>query len=130
MEYPVLVIKASDDNLYVFFSEEELSFTSVGLLKNGVFDNTNFIDRNLNVFLIKHIERIGWATPFWGYSFLKKGRQIKIKISFQLSNKMSINEVKSIVSSKIFGNYFYDKDFIIEHLEKAKTMEEICQLFV
>lgn len=125
MEYPVLAIKISDNNIYAFFSEAELSFTSIELLENGVFDDANF-----NVFLIKHIECLGWATSFWGYSLLKKGRQIKIKMNFEFSNKMDLYEVKSIISAKVSNNCFYDKDFVLKHLIKVKTMQDICRLFV
>lgn len=134
MEFPILGIVDNDNMLYVFLNDEQFHRTSLDLFERGVMPNERYIDSCGEIYRVKEIINLGY-TPFWGFSLLLKGRQIKIKTEFHpVSDRINIDELKRIVIERVlrkksFWESSWDIDELIEAVNKAKSFQEIINMF-
>ncbi|MGN6437291.1 MAG: hypothetical protein ACTHMM_12190 [Agriterribacter sp.] len=131
MKFPVLIYKEKGDlKLYGYKDERVFKRTSRELLRAGVLDNEIAIDSVGTVYKFENIREVGYANNLWGFSFIRKGRQIIIDFDLIYVSQMSLEDVKSFVLKRLQK----DRDNIInevyEDIKAAKSIEQIINYFL
>lgn len=101
LKFPVFVFQEKNEMIYVFFNEQIFKSTSTRFLNQGGFVGDTIIDSNGVVYKIKRAFQIKYLG-FFGFSLIKKGRQILVDFEFE-DNTTSVNiqEFKQFIISKI-----------------------------
>lgn len=132
MKFPVLIYKEKGDfRLYGYNDERVFRHTSRELLQKGVLDNEIAIDSTGKEYKFNNIHEIGYANKFWGFSFIRKGRQILINFDVVETSEKSLQEVKELVLNRIDylkGDGAYHEVF--DKVSQAKSIEQIIKLFI
>jgi hypothetical protein len=135
MRYPVLRFRKNEKTFYAYAHEKEFNKADLKLTLNGVFNNTNVIDSDGKLYLIKGAKKKDWATPLWGYSLLIKGRQIVVKFLIEQVGELSLSDFKKIILDNIKLNLNYYRvyaggpEYFIKTINEANTFPEIINLF-
>lgn len=127
MKYPVLAFK-NDKLLYGFRTEKDLRRTSRELLASGVFKSVFLIDSNGDKFTILNVKEVGWANDFWGYSLLKKGRQILVDFELQFEKELLVNEFKNFVLMRLEKENYADHE-LRNNIMHGPSYKAIIDLF-
>lgn len=133
MKYPVFALKEKDNLIYVFFKEKDLKTTNTDLLRKNIFKNVTLIDASGKVYKIKNAFKIKDAS-FFGFSLLKKGRQVLIDFEFEEeSTNVSISQFKQDIKDKIdrnknFWQSAWDISELKEKINKSTSFREIADL--
>ena len=129
MIFPIIALKERDPMIYAFAKESEINRTTTELLKKKVFNNTFFFDASGEKFSIKKVIEKGWATPFWGYSILWKGRLVKIDFELQQEGFIELEELKNLLLEKIEKSKNYLLKELIPYIKTAKDYYTLYNLF-
>ncbi|MCC9019749.1 hypothetical protein [Flavobacterium lipolyticum] len=134
IKFPILGLVDNDNFLYFFDKEERLKKTSEDIFKKGVLPGEKYIDSNGFIFKVINIKKIGYA-PFFGFSLVLKGRQIKIEMEFDPNvEKMELSTLKQIALEKVEKTkQFWKEAWSIKDLKNAiknaQSFEELIILF-
>ena len=133
MKYPVVCLKEDDNMIYGFKDEDSLTIASKKLVDRGVFTNVNIVDSNGEILKIKKVKELGWGTSFFGYSFKRNGRYIKIDFETELLKIISLEEFKKdivnrLVKSKYFNEAFSIPD-VIKFIQNSSTIKDVISFF-
>jgi hypothetical protein len=104
--FPVFAFQKNDNMIYTFFKERELKSTSTRILKTFDYKKVTLIDSTGNIYKVKRAYQVKYIGLF-GFSLIKKGRQILIDFEFD-------SDVKAITLAEF-------KDEIITRIEKKKS---------
>jgi hypothetical protein len=133
MKYPVVCLKPGDSMIYGFKDEKSLKTADKQLTEGGVFNGVTIIDAYGDSYLIKEVRILGWATPFWGYSFKKPGRLVKIEFSLDEKETYSLDDLKVEIRDRVMQNSYFRDTFGWEEMENriasTNTIPQLLSFF-
>jgi hypothetical protein len=133
MKYPVICLKPNDTMIYGFRNEKSLKTADKQLTESGIFNNVTIVDAEGDTYLINEAHILGWATPFWGYSLKKPGRQVKIDFRLETKGKYSLDDLKTEIRQRVRQNSYFRESFNWEELENhistSNTVRQLLSFF-
>lgn len=133
MKYPVICLKPNDTMIYGFNNEKSLKAADKKLTEAGVFNEVVVVDAEGDAFLIKETHTLGWATPFWGYSFKRPGRLVKIDFKLEYHGRYLLEDLKTEILQRIRQNAYFGKTFSMEEMETfistSNTIRQLLSFF-
>lgn len=136
MTAPFIQLFKGDNNIYGCQTKKELELASLHLL--NTFNDSIVIDSEQNMFSIKKANKVGWGTPFFGYSLLTKGRLVKINFDIESTQQLSIQEIKQLLISKVTGKptgnftktIFGSVDKLVKKINEKEKIKDLIELFL
>ena len=129
MIFPIICLKEHDKMIYGFSNSKRFHIADNELVQEGVFSSVLIIDSLGNRYEVRSVKVLGWATPFWGYSLLRKGRQVHIEFDLIEKGNVSLVELKYILVDKIQNNPYYYANELLPLMERANNFEAVFKLF-
>lgn len=133
LNFPVFAFQKNDNMIYVFFDERKLKSTNIEILRDVNYKGIKLIDSNGNVYIIDKAYKVKYVG-FYGFSFLKKGRQILVDFEFDSNVKtIELPDFKNEILSRIDKmKYIWESAWDIEDLKSrimnSNSFEEIASL--
>ena len=82
--------------------------------------------RNFQLF---RIIRKNWATPFWGYSLLWKGRLVNIDFELKSEGEVELPELKQILVKKTEESRMYSEEEFLPLVMNCKDYPDLYKVF-
>jgi hypothetical protein len=132
LEFPVFCFEKKNNMIYVFFKEKELKSTNTEILKTFDKRGIKIIDSNGDIFILKRAFFVRYIG-FFGFSLLKKGRQVLMDFEIENISKTSLDEFKKLVIDKINMNKkYWSSNLNITELEteivKCNSFPEVANI--
>lgn len=134
MNLPIILIFKDDPKIYATTDEDILKKSSLDLIDK--FKEASIIDSTGMLYKIKRAYKVKWATLFWGYHPLFKGRMAKIEFEMESEYSINLRDFKDIVLGKINKKYFkhlyfdIEKKGFLELIAKQNNHKELIELFL